>query len=212
MRQRLHRVPADRFVGAGRALLAALAARQEWHGLDWLLGFAASGREPATAPVLAAAFAAEMVVGLPRVADMQLRFHRVETLSGLRSGYRGVAEPPATAPSLEFDRLPPATLVLVPGAAFDAVGGRLGWGGGHYDRTLAEIRRRCATALLVGVCMPEQVVERVPRAAHDVAVDLVLAGAGSEPMGSGRVEKQAVVDRATGGCRIDAAVTNEESP
>ena len=176
MRRHLRRVPADRFAVVGRALLAALAERPEWHGLDCLLGFAATGREPATAPVLAAAIAAEVVVGLPRVTGMQLRFHRVETLSGLRSGYRGVVEPPAAAPSLEFDRLPPATLVLVPGAAFDAAGGRLGWGGGHYDRTLAEIRRRCATALLVGACMPEQMVERVPRVAHDVAVDLVLAG------------------------------------
>ena len=197
MRQRLRRVPAHRFAVAGRALLAALAARPEWHGLDCLLGFAATGREPATAPVLAAAVAAEVVVGLPRVDGVQLRFHRVETLSGLRSGYRGVAEPPAAAPSLELDRLPPATLVLVPGAAFDVAGVRLGWGGGHYDRTLAEIRRRCATALLVGVCLPEQVVERVPRAAHDVTVDLVLAATASEPMGSGRVEKQAAVDRAT---------------
>ena len=202
MRRRLRRVPADRLVVAGRALLAALAARREWHGLDCLLGFAATGREPATAPVLAAAIAAEVVVGLPRVVGTQLRFHRVETLSGLRSGYRGVAEPPAAAPSLEFDRLPQTTLVLVPGSAFDVAGGRLGWGGGHYDRTLAEIRRRCATALLIGVCLPEQVVERVPRAAHDVSVDLVVAGtagsagSGSEPMGSGKTEKQAAVDRA----------------
>ena len=197
MRQRLQGVPADRFVGAGRALLAVLAARREWYGLDCLLGFAATGREPATVPVLAAALAAEVAVGLPRVVGMQLRFHRVETLSCLRSGYRGVAEPPAAAPSLQFDRLPPATLMLVPGAAFDAAGGRLGWGGGHFDRTLAEIRRRCATALLVGVCLPEQMVERVPRASHDVAVDLVLSGTGGEPMGSGTVEKQAAAGRAT---------------
>ena len=178
MRQTLRRVPAHRFGVAGRALHDALVARPEWPALGCLLGFAATAREPATAPVLAAALAAEVVVALPRVVGTQLRFHRVETLSGLRSGYRGVAEPPVAAPSLEFDRLPPATLVLVPGAAFDVAGGRLGWGGGHYDRTLAEIRRRCATALLVGVCMPEQVVKRVPRVAHDVAVHLILAGNG----------------------------------
>ena len=102
MRRRLRRVPAQRFVVAGRALRTALAARHEWRGLGCLLGFAATGREPATAPVLAAAFAAEVVVGLPRVVGMQLRFHRVETLSGLSSGYRGVAEPPAAAPALQL--------------------------------------------------------------------------------------------------------------
>ena len=182
MRQRLRGLPADRFAAAGRALVVALAARREWQRVRCLLGFAATGREPATAPALAAALAAGVVVGLPRVVATHLRFHRVADLSGLRSGYRGVAEPPASAPPLELDGLPPATLVLVPGAAFDRAGGRLGWGGGHYDRALAELRRGCASALLVGVCLPEQLVAQVPRVAHDVAVDLVLASAGSGTM------------------------------
>jgi 5-formyltetrahydrofolate cyclo-ligase len=178
MRQRLRAVPRRRFATAGAALVAALVARPEWQGLHCLLGFAATGREPATPPVLAAAGAAGVVLGLPRVAGTELRFHRVEHLAGLCKGYRGVAEPPPSAPLLPLERLPPATLVLVPGAAFDGAGRRLGWGGGHYDRALAEIRRGCATALLVGVCLAEQLVARVPCAGHDVAVDLVVAGAG----------------------------------
>ena len=176
VRLRLQGLPAERFAAAGRALAAELAARREWRGLRFLLGFAATGREPATAPALAAALGAGMTVGLPRVVGTQLRFHRIDHLAGLRPGYRGVAEPPATAPRLEVDELPAATLVLVPGAAFDDAGGRLGWGGGHYDRVLAQVRRGCPAALLVGVCMPEQLVSQVPRAPHDVAVDLVLAG------------------------------------
>ena len=175
-RRRLQGLPAARFAAAGRALGAGLAARREWRGLRCLLGFAATGREPATAPVLAAALGAGVTVGLPRVVGTQLRFHRVDDLAGLRPGFRGVAEPPASAPRLKMDELPAATLVLVPGAAFDGAGGRLGWGGGHYDRVLAQVRRGCPAALLVGVCMPEQLVAQVPRAPHDVAVDLVLAG------------------------------------
>ena len=177
MRERLRGIPRRRFVAAGTALAAALAARREWQALRCLLGFAATDREPATAPVLTAAVAAGMAVGLPRVVGVQLLFHQVTHLANLQHGYRGVAEPPSSAPQLEVHRLPPATLVLVPGAAFDRAGRRLGWGGGHYDRALASIRRRCSTARFVGVCMPEQVVEAVPHEAHDVAVDLVLAGA-----------------------------------
>ena len=175
-RRRLQGLPAARFAAAGRALAAGLAARPEWRGLRCLLGFAATRREPATAPVLAAALGAGVTVGLPRVVGTQLRFHRVDDLAGLRPGYRGVAEPPASAPRLKVADLPAATLVLVPGAAFDGAGGRLGWGGGHYDRMLAQVRRGCPAALLVGVCMPEQLVAQVPRAPYDVAVDLVLAG------------------------------------
>ena len=174
LRRRLQEIPAQRFACAGRVLAAALGARREWGGLRCLLGYAATSREAATAPLLSAALRAGAAVGLPRVTGTRLRFHRVDDLAGLRRGYRGVAEPPPAAPRLELERLPPETVVVVPGAAFDRAGGRLGWGGGHYDRALAQIRRLCPAALLVGVCLPEQVVEQVPRAAHDVAVDLVI--------------------------------------
>ena len=149
-----------------------------------MLGFAATGREPATAPVLAAAHAAGLVVGLPRVAGNVLRYHRVRRqpapasgpgFAGLQAGYRGIAEPAPDAPPVDFERLPPDTVVLVPGAAFDRSGARLGWGGGFYDRVLAAIARSCGTALLVGVCFVEQLVECVPCAGHDVPVDLVVA-------------------------------------
>ena len=171
-----------RRMAAGRALAAALTSHPRWHAWRCLLGFAATGREPATAPALAAAYAHGLVVGLPRVAGKLLHYHRVvpagasaERLpAGLRRGYRGVAEPAPDAPLLDLDRLPPEVAVLVPGAAFDRAGGRLGWGGGHYDRTLAALLRSCGSALLVGVCFSGQLIDSVPRAGHDLPVDLVV--------------------------------------
>ena len=147
-----------------------------------MLGFAATRREPATSPALAAAYAPGLVVGLPRVAGKRLHSHRVapegasaeRMPAGLRRGYRGVAEPAPGAPRLDYDRLPPEVVVLVPGAAFDRSGGRLGWGGGHYDRALAALARSCGSAVLVGVCFSDQLLDSVPRAGHDVPVDLVV--------------------------------------
>lgn len=66
-------------------------------------------------------------------------------------------------------------LVLVPGVAFDPDGGRLGRGGGFYDRFLAgapkSVRR-------VGVCFEAQVVDHVPREAHDALVEGVVTESG----------------------------------
>ena len=53
-------------------------------------------------------------------------------------------------------------LVLVPGTAFDAGGGRIGQGGGYYDRFLDDLT--CHTFL---VCRERLVVDRVPCEAHD---------------------------------------------
>ena len=182
MRAVLRRVTEARRMAAGRALAAALSGHPQWPALCCMLGFAATGREPATAPALTAAYAAGMVVGLPRVAGRVLCYHRVApatasaegVAAALHPGYRGVAEPAPDSPLLYFDCLPAATVVLVPGAAFDRSGGRIGWGGGYYDRALAGIERSCATALLIGVCFADQLIDRVPRAAHDLPVDLVV--------------------------------------
>jgi 5-formyltetrahydrofolate cyclo-ligase len=60
-------------------------------------------------------------------------------------------------------------LIIVPAVAFDRAGRRLGHGGGHYDRLLAQ----CA-GLKVGVAFEVQMVEKVPSGQYDVAVDIVI--------------------------------------
>ena len=64
------------------------------------------------------------------------------------------------------------TAVLVPGRAFDHDGGRLGRGGGFYDRFLATLPANCVT---IGVCSQVQLVASVPHDPHDIRVKLVIA-------------------------------------
>lgn len=61
-------------------------------------------------------------------------------------------------------------LVVVPGAAFDIRGGRLGYGLGFYDRLLAEVPR----APRVALAFECQLLSAVPAEPHDVPVDLIL--------------------------------------
>jgi len=57
---------------------------------------------------------------------------------------------------------------LVPGLAFDDSGGRLGRGGGYYDRVLA---RRRADSEAIGVTVAGRVIDTVPVVDHDQRVD-----------------------------------------
>ncbi|MBN1670137.1 MAG: 5-formyltetrahydrofolate cyclo-ligase [Kiritimatiellae bacterium] len=62
--------------------------------------------------------------------------------------------------------------VVVPGVAFDRSGTRLGRGGGHYDRLLAE-----CPGFKAGVAFEFQVLHEIPRAPHDVRMDAVVTEA-----------------------------------
>ncbi|MBC8200483.1 MAG: 5-formyltetrahydrofolate cyclo-ligase [Planctomycetes bacterium] len=78
----------------------------------------------------------------------------------------GILEPKAkhALPSDSID------VVLVPGVGFDASGGRLGRGGGYYDRFLANAR----PPIVIGVCFEQQIVRAVPREAHDQCMSAVV--------------------------------------
>ena len=82
-------------------------------------------------------------------------------------GLHGILEPSSDAEEVEPD------IVLVPLAAFDARGHRLGYGGGYYDRTLQGLRRtKRITA--AGLAFSVQQIDQIPADAHDELLDLVL--------------------------------------
>jgi len=62
-------------------------------------------------------------------------------------------------------------LVIVPGVAFDLSGGRLGYGGGYYDRFLPRLRKDVKRLGLAFSC---QLVEKVPRGEHDLPLDILV--------------------------------------
>jgi 5-formyltetrahydrofolate cyclo-ligase len=62
-------------------------------------------------------------------------------------------------------------LVVVPGVAFDALGNRLGRGGGHYDRFLAKLK---PAATKIGIAFDAQIVDAVMTFHHDVPMDIVV--------------------------------------
>ncbi len=85
----------------------------------------------------------------------------------LIAGQWGIREPGPDAAELDPD------LMLIPLAVFDRSGGRIGYGAGHYDRTIAGVRTR-KSVVTVGMAFALQEVSRVPILPHDERLDLVL--------------------------------------
>lgn len=106
----------------------------------------------------------------PKVRDDDLDLIASTDLRSLEPGYRGVREPMGPRVDPGF-----VDVALVPGVAFDPTGGRLGQGGGHYDRLLPRLAHDCVR---IGVCFACQLVPRVPRESHDARVDVVVTETG----------------------------------
>ena len=74
-------------------------------------------------------------------------------------------------------------IVIVPLLAFDRTGGRLGYGGGFYDRTLELLRSRRAT-LAIGFAFAGQEVAAAPLEPTDQPLDLIVTEAGVIEIGA----------------------------
>jgi 5-formyltetrahydrofolate cyclo-ligase len=85
----------------------------------------------------------------------------------LMLGSLGILEPSPAAAELVPD------IMLVPLAAFDRAGHRIGYGAGHYDVTLAHLRKAKAITA-IGLAFAVQEIKAVPMQPHDVALDYVL--------------------------------------
>ena len=100
-------------------------------------------------------------------ADEPVQFHLWSAEDILHPSPFGVLEPHPGAGAVEPD------LLLVPLLAFDRRGGRLGYGAGHYDRTLERLRA-IKSVRAMGLAFAAQEVERVPTGAHDQPLDAIL--------------------------------------
>lgn len=104
-------------------------------------------------------------VALPKTYGSEMRFVWVGDLQETQKSALGCPEPIADEPVADD----PDALVLLPGLAFDLLGGRMGYGGGFYDQFLA-----LESHPTVALCYGFQLVPQVPMEAHDLRADCVI--------------------------------------
>ena len=110
-----------------------------------------------------------MPVCLPVVAgtDEPLLFRRWEPDARLVAGPYGTEQPDDKCEAVV------PNVLLLPLLAFDRTGGRLGYGGGFYDRTVARLRET-GKPVVVGAAFAEQEIESVPSEDTDEKMNFIL--------------------------------------
>jgi len=102
--------------------------------------------------------------------DQPLVFRAWNADAQLLRGQLGIMEPSPQSAVVLPD------IVLVPLAAFDRLGHRIGYGAGHYDRTFEQLRA-AKSITAIGIAFAVQEIDEVPAEPHDVPLDYVLTEA-----------------------------------
>ena len=160
MRRRRRCLDAVARADAGEAVLRLVKASTEFRSAARVAVYASLPDEVPTEGLLRAVLETGRGLLLPRAGEEeQLEFAPVSDVTTLVVGTFGALEPAPTCRSVALHR---DDLVLIPGVAFDRIGGRLGRGGGWYDRSLS-----ADLPAVFGIGFEFQLIERVPETSRD---------------------------------------------
>ncbi|WP_446899578.1 5-formyltetrahydrofolate cyclo-ligase [Clostridium sp. LBM24168] len=121
--------------------------------------------------IIKEALADGKIVCVPKVIskDKGMIAGYIKKFSDLVHGKFNILEPPDDKSEVCRSRI---DLAYIPGVAFDNCGGRLGYGGGYYDRFLKGLRTDCKK---IGICYKFQIVDKVPMEEHDIYIDKIIS-------------------------------------
>ena len=163
------------------AVTDRLTALPAWQNAPVVCGYMSARGELDLTPLWQAAVAAGKTFALPvtvtgaREGRMIFRATPDFCPTRLITARFGISEPPDDP---DFPVLSPedlrGALMIVPGLGFDRDGYRVGYGGGYYDRYLADLHERDVSIFTVGLCPATCRVDKLPHEAHDYPVHLVI--------------------------------------
>ena len=164
-------LPAEERQRKSRIITERLLALPEFIAARTVFAYVSFRSEVETLPLIADCLARGVAVSVPLTLPAEHRllpYAVTDPGRDLVPGYCNILEPLKTLPLVN-----PASIevVVTPGSVFDVRGGRLGYGGGFYDRFL---QTAAPQALRIGLAFDLQIVESVPLETHDERLDFLV--------------------------------------
>jgi 5-formyltetrahydrofolate cyclo-ligase len=165
-----------------------LYASTDFRKAKSILFYASFRSEAATIQCITHALKLKKMIMLPLVDRKKktLRIFQIKNVSDLKSGFMGIPEPEAQ--KMNERRLNDLDIAIIPGAAFDLKGNRLGYGAGYYDKLMSGIRdqglwvskkelipkTQNLKPVLIALAFEEQIVPEIPSEKHDIKMDKII--------------------------------------
>lgn len=158
-----------------RELASAVVESDAWRSSSFIFAYLPMREECDLTPLLQRALDEGKTVAFPRLLRLPGRmvFHSVNSLSEhFETHSFGMREPASSNPVCEpSSKRRDSNLLLLPGIAFTRTGGRLGWGGGYYDRYVSSRRN---SLIVMATPLRCQLLPSIPVEPHDLVADLTI--------------------------------------
>lgn len=129
--------------------------------------------EVITIPLINELMSKSKVISVPKTYTKENRMeaiHISDLSEDLVPGYCGILEPRPDILQTNITEPQNIDVVILPGSVFDERGGRMGYGGGYYDRFVEKI----PFAVRIGLAFEEQIVAEAPLQPHDELLDYIV--------------------------------------
>lgn len=166
IRSRKRAMTTEQIEEKSRRLGELFIKTEAYRNAKTIYGYLPYNQEVRTVPMLERAIQDGKQVAVPKIYGDEMKFIMLPDLSRVETGYAGIPEPIDDEPVAED----PYALVLMPGLAFDEEGHRIGYGGGFYDKFLAQEPEHPTLAL----CYDFQMLPKIETEEFDIPVDTVI--------------------------------------
>ncbi len=159
-----------------RVIAERFMSLPEYAGAKTVMFYVDVRDEVRTRHALPDALQGDKRIVIPYCVDGELELFHLESMDELDVGMYKILEPKVQLREVAHKRLEPKDLdlIMVPGVAFDAQGGRTGHGKGYYDKLLEHARIDTPLIALAFEC---QMFPEIPCEEHDIYMDKVVTEA-----------------------------------
>lgn len=153
-----------------RIIFNKLVNNELYKNAKVIFTFVSYKSEVGTHQIIKHAIMDKKIICVPKIRSKEkgIEIFRINSMSELSVGYYGILEPLDNCPAVSSEDL---DLILMPGAAFDRQGGRVGYGMGYYDRFLTNMKD-CVDK--IALAYDFQVLDRVPMEERDVRINGII--------------------------------------
>lgn len=170
VRERRQSLTEDQLLSWSKQIQTATLDLPEWKNAEVVCCYLSMPGEVVTSALLDQCWRSGKSVYVPARIENRYGIRRMLADDPIVYSSYHVPEPEAG----EWGSVDDIDLMIVPGVAFDSVGGRIGHGAGHYDRLISGRSTESGHLVTAGLCFENQMFDSLPLSEHDEFIDVVI--------------------------------------